>query len=33
VAEMRKWVKDTLGTTLTSRRVTAYQESAAASCG
>jgi hypothetical protein len=33
VTEMRTWVKDTLGTTLTSRRVTAYQESAAASCG
>lgn len=33
VKEMRTWVKDTLGTTLTSRRVTAYQESAAASYG
>jgi hypothetical protein len=33
VKEMKKWVQDTLGTTLTSRRVTAYQESAAASYG
>jgi len=31
VRKMKKWVQDTLGTTLASRRVTAYQESAAAS--
>ena len=33
VKEMKQWVQDHLGTTLTSRRVTAYQESAAASYG
>ena len=33
VKEMKKWVQDTLGATLTSRRVTAYQEFAAASNG
>lgn len=31
VKAMKQWVQETLGTTLTSRRVTAYQESAAAS--
>ena len=31
VKEMKKWVQDTLGTTLASRRVTAYQEADAAS--
>lgn len=33
VKEMKQWVQDTLGATLASRRVTAYQESAAASYG
>jgi hypothetical protein len=33
VKEMKKWVQDTLGATLNSRRVTAYQEFAAASHG
>lgn len=33
VREMKRWVQDTLGTTLTSKRVIAYQESAAKSYG
>lgn len=33
VKEMKKWVQDKLGTTLASKRVTAYQESASASYG
>jgi len=33
VKEMKKWVHENLGTTLTSRRVTAYQEFAAGSSG
>jgi len=33
VKEMKAWVKDALGPTLTSKRVAAYQESAAASPG
>jgi hypothetical protein len=33
VKEMKQWVQATLGTTLASRRVTAYQESALTSYG